>query len=59
MHITYRWTFIVSEVIPFGPQPHHALGTGGVIQQPTDRQTLPHPSDILNTEVQRGHGPLQ
>lgn len=43
MQLTSRWPFTVSEVIPFGPQTHHALGTGAVIQQPTDRQMLPHP----------------
>lgn len=48
MHVTSRWPFIGSEIIPFGPQTHQLLGTGGVIQQPTDRQILPHPSNILN-----------
>lgn len=48
MHVTSRWPFIGSEIIPFGPQTHQLLGTGGVIQQPTDRQILPHPSNVLN-----------
>lgn len=53
MHVTSRWTSIISEIIPFGPSTHHALGTGEVIQHPTQRYMLPHPSDILNTKVQK------
>ncbi|KAK2525394.1 hypothetical protein Q9966_011146 [Columba livia] len=48
MNRRVRWPFIGSEIIPFGPQTHQLLGTGGVIQQPTDRQILPHPSNVLN-----------
>lgn len=42
-HVTSRQTFIASEAIPFGPQTHHALRRGF-----SDRQRLPHPSDIPN-----------